>query len=92
MANSGPDSNTSGFFICFAKTEWNDGKHVAFGGVAKGMAVLKAIEAVGTQDGPPSKTVTITACGEVNDLPRFGSTDRPWAEAPTPPFSMCGRS
>ena len=64
MANSGPDSNNSGFFITFARTEWNDGKHVVFGMVANGMDVVKAVEAVGTPDGPPSKEVIIVDCGQ----------------------------
>ena len=50
MANSGPNTNASGFFVCFARTEWNDGKHCAFGTVAKGMEVVRAIEAVGTEE------------------------------------------
>ena len=67
MANSGPDSNTSGFFICLANCDHNDGKHCAFGAVAEGMDVVRAIEAVGTDggDGQPSQEVVIANCGEL---------------------------
>jgi len=65
MANSGPDSNGSQFFITVAETPWLDGKHVVFGEVLEGMDVIKAVEAVGDADGKPSKPVVITACGVV---------------------------
>lgn len=63
MANSGPDSNGSQFFITVAPTPWLDGKHVVFGEVTAGMDVVQAIERLGNEDGQPSKQVTITACG-----------------------------
>ncbi|KAI0284816.1 cyclophilin A [Russula brevipes] len=53
MANSGPNSNGSQFFITTAVTSWLDGRHVVFGEVAEGMDVVEAIEAVGTGNGEP---------------------------------------
>merc|ERR1719379_3398694 len=65
MANAGPGTNGSQFFLCTAKTAWLDGKHVVFGKVVKGMAVVKAVEAVGSQSGTTSKKVVIAAAGEL---------------------------
>merc|ERR1712113_1232576 len=65
MANAGPGTNGSQFFLCTVKTEWLDGKHVVFGSVTKGMDVVKKMEAVGSRNGKTSKKVVIENSGVV---------------------------
>lgn len=65
MANAGPNTNGSQFFICTEQTPHLNGKHVVFGQVIKGYDVVKAMEAVGSRSGTTSKKVTISDCGEV---------------------------
>jgi len=65
MANAGANTNGSQFFICTAKTEWLDGRHVVFGNVTDGMDVVKKVEAFGSRSGRTSKRITITDCGEL---------------------------
>merc|ERR1712146_265323 len=63
MANAGPNTNGSQFFICTANTPHLDGKHVVFGKVVDGMSVLDDMEAVGSRSGATSKDVVIADCG-----------------------------
>jgi len=65
MANAGPNTNGSQFFLCTTKTEWLDGKHVVFGQVVDGLSVLDAMEAVGSKSGATSKPVKIVASGQL---------------------------
>jgi len=65
MANAGPNTNGSQFFLTTVCTPHLDGKHVVFGQVVGGEQVVKAIEGVGSQSGRTSNTVTIAHCGEM---------------------------
>jgi cyclophilin family peptidyl-prolyl cis-trans isomerase len=64
MANAGPNTNGSQFFITLATTPWLDGKHTVFGKVVKGKQLLKEIERYGSGEGKPNATIVITECGE----------------------------
>ncbi|KAF3495558.1 hypothetical protein DY000_02056335 [Brassica cretica] len=66
MANSGPDSNGSQFFITTVTTNWLDGHHVVFGKVLSGMEVVRKIEAQGQSSGEPKGKVIILDSGEVS--------------------------
>lgn len=65
MANSGPHSNGSQFFITFKKTEWLDDKHVVFGAVTKNLEFLDTLENSECNGEKPAKTIKIVDCGEV---------------------------
>jgi len=65
MANAGPNTNGSQFFLCTAKTSWLDGKHVVFGSVVEGMEVVKKVESYGSQSGKTSAKVLVAECGQL---------------------------
>ncbi|VFV41811.1 peptidyl-prolyl cis-trans isomerase [Lynx pardinus] len=65
MANAGPNTNGSQFFICTTKTECLDGKHVVFGKVKEGTNIVEAVEPFGSWNGKTSRKITNADCGQI---------------------------
>jgi cyclophilin family peptidyl-prolyl cis-trans isomerase len=65
MANAGPNTNGSQFFITVAQTPWLNGKHVVFGKVIDGMPLVKQIEKLGSQSGKTSAKISIAKSGQL---------------------------
>ncbi|XP_055603811.1 peptidyl-prolyl cis-trans isomerase-like [Uranotaenia lowii] len=65
MANAGPNTNGSQFFITTVKTSWLDDRHVVFGSVVEGMDVIRKVESCGNQSGKTSKQIVVANCGQL---------------------------
>ena len=65
MANAGPNTNGSQFFLTTVPCPWLDGKHVVFGSVVEGMDVVKQVESYGSQSGKTSKSIIVENCGQL---------------------------
>ncbi|CAI7672515.1 unnamed protein product [Penicillium pancosmium] len=65
MANAGPGTNGSQFFITTVVTDWLDGAHVVFGRVIENMQLVKSIESLGSNSGQPRAPVQIIECGQL---------------------------
>ncbi|MFG3023796.1 peptidylprolyl isomerase [Streptomyces sp. NPDC048254] len=65
MANAGPHTNGSQFFVTTVLTPWLDGKHVVFGEVVEGSDIVDKIEGYGSSSGSPKAEIKITASGTV---------------------------
>lgn len=83
MANAGPNTNGSQFFICTVATPFLNGKHTVFGQVVEGMSVVKAIESVGSRGGETAADVIIGDCGVVASA-RGGVKTRATKSSSTP--------
>jgi len=65
MANAGPNTNGSQFFVTTVPCDWLDGKHTVFGKVIDGVKLVREIESYGSRAGTPSKDIVIKDCGEI---------------------------
>lgn len=65
MANAGPNTNGSQFFITTVVTDWLDGAHVVFGKVVEGMDIVETLEGMGARSGRTSKDIVVADCGQL---------------------------
>ena len=65
MANAGPNTNGSQFFITTVPTAWLDGKHVVFGEVTEGSELVKQVEALGSNSGRTQGKISVEDAGQL---------------------------
>ncbi|XP_039321307.2 peptidyl-prolyl cis-trans isomerase A-like [Saimiri boliviensis] len=93
MANAGPNTNGSQFFICTVKTEWLDGEHAVFGKVKRGMNTVEAMECFGSRNGKTSKKITTADVDNSNkfDLCFILTTDHSFCSSGEHPSTPLAR-
>jgi len=65
MANAGPNTNGSQFFLTVAPTSWLDGRHTVFGRVVSGMEIVRKLESLGSQSGKTKSNPKFLKCEQV---------------------------
>ncbi len=80
MANAGPNTNGSQFFITTAVTAWLDGKHVVFGKIVEGQEIIRGVEKQGSRGGKTMVDIVIADCGELKAGGGGGSASKAGAQ------------
>lgn len=86
MANAGPNTNSSQFFITSVECLHLDGTNVVFGRILKGLSMIGEMESISSDDGTTKKSIEIANCGELKDIDDWGYCDNDGSPDKLPPF------